>query len=301
VAVISDDKYKSPWTAFWYRGLGRVAALPFELDGKYAGGFATWKNRADFLLTHARWLLSGDDPRKLFIESERRGQEAVITIELDPNGPDALTSIPLLKVIPPGADVEKSRHPVFEWVDEHLLEARFRLDKLGIFRTQIATGPNQSLRGPSISLPYSPEFFPRTGQPTGRETLKGIAKISEGRERTGVLEMLDRTNLPRLPRMVSLVPAIAAAFLLLLLVEIAGRRLALWERSHLPSAVPDDEMAAPQKRRFWQDWKPPWRGRKQKPLKPSPSEEEQPPQPAPASIGRLLEQAKEQARRRRGE
>ena len=34
-AVISADEYQAPWSAFWYRGLGRVAALTMELDGGY--------------------------------------------------------------------------------------------------------------------------------------------------------------------------------------------------------------------------------------------------------------------------
>ena len=114
-----------------------------------------------------------------------------------------------------------------------MLQTRFRLNRLGIYRTQLVTGENKSVRGPSISLPYSPEFFPRSGQPSGRQTLAEIARLSGGTERTDVLELLDRTNLPRLPRMISLLPWLVVVAVLLL-VEIASlTELALRQSSAL--------------------------------------------------------------------
>lgn len=302
-AVVSNDEYKAPWSAFWFRGLGRVAAIPFDVSGKYAGEFATWPDSTNFLLTHAAWLLGGEDPRKVFVEVERDGQDAVMTVELDPRNPDGLQSPPRLLVLPPGAEAEKSFSPKFEWADRNVLQTRFRLDKLGIYRTQVVTGENKSVRGPSISLPYSPEFFPRRGQPSGRQTLAEIARLSGGTERTDVLELLDRTKLPRLPRMVSLLPWLAVAVVLLLLTEIAGRRLALWERRTLRDEVADEEIApAGEKRRWWREWN--WAALRGKPAattaKPTVSATGESSAAAP-TMSAVLEQAKQRARRRHGD
>lgn len=328
-AVVSADEYAAPWSAFWHRGLGRVAAVTFDVGGPYAGPFAEWRDRSSFLLTHARWLLGGDDPRGMFVDVERQGQDAVVTVEFDPRRgtgspgdgfptrPERLEnpspeSVLRLKVIPPGPEAEEARQPEFVWVDRNVLQARFRLDRLGIYRTRISAGRNQSLRGPSISLPYSPEFFPRTGLPSGRKTLTEIAEISGGTERTDVLEVLDRGNLPRLPRMVSMLPVLCAVLIALLLVEIAGRRLALWERwqagwTRSRQTVDDVEIAVARKRRWWQDWRRRRTARSRKSAADETSAAEsdtgdarQTSAPAP-SITSLLEQAKQQARRRRRE
>jgi Mg-chelatase subunit ChlD len=298
-AVVSNDDYKAPWSAFWFRGLGRVAAIPFDIAGKYAGEFARWPDSTRFLLTHTAWLLGGEDPRKVFVEIEREGQDAVVTVELDPRNPEGLQSPPKLLVLPPGAEPEKSLSPKFEWADRNVLQTRFRLERLGIYRTQVVTGENKSVRGPSISLPYSPEFFPRSGQPSGRQTLAEIARLSGGTERTDVLELLERTKLPRLPRMVSLLPWLATAVVLLLLTEIAGRRLALWERRTWREETAD-EVIAPvgENRRWWREWK--WaslRRKRSEPAKPTTPAAADTSAAAP-SMSALLEQAKQRARRR---
>ena len=82
-------RFAAPWAAFWYRGLGRVAALTFEVDGKHSGAFGTWENYADFLITHTRWLLGSTSPQEVFVAVEREGQDAVLTLELDPKRPRA--------------------------------------------------------------------------------------------------------------------------------------------------------------------------------------------------------------------
>ena len=317
-AVVSLDEYKAPWSAFWHRGLGRVAAIPFEISGKFSGAFGQWKNRRDFLLTHARWILGGDDPRDLFVEIQRDGQDAVVRVELDPRDPEPLKSIPRLMVIPPGREADEARKPALAWKEDNILETRFRLDRLGIFRTQLVTGKNTSIRGPSISLPYSPEFFPRhldteefgaraRAPLTGRETLLQVAAISGGAERLDVLEMLDRENLPRFPRMISLVPWLASAMVIVLLLEIGGRRMAWWERGRLPASAADEDVPIPQKRRFWHDWREAWSRRRKKAAaakmqaKSAPEQKTTTTPAAAPQMESLIQQAKDQARRRRGE
>ncbi|HXY36879.1 MAG TPA: vWA domain-containing protein, partial [Planctomycetaceae bacterium] len=87
-AVVSADEYQAPWSAFWYHGLGRVAALTLEVDGSYSGQFGHWNKANDFLITHVRWLLGSASPDDVFLRIDRAGEDAVATVELDPDRPE---------------------------------------------------------------------------------------------------------------------------------------------------------------------------------------------------------------------
>ncbi len=255
-AVVSKDDYAAPWSAFWHRGLGRVAAITFEVDGPNTGAFNTWGDSADFLITHVRWLLGGGDPHGLFVALKQDGLDAVVTVELDPDRPGTeRTAAPELVIVPPGAEREAPLRPEFTWTGPNSLETRFRMDRTGNYRTLVKDAAGRFSRGPAVALPYSPEYLPRVGLPSGQEVLEGIAKISGGKARTDVLEVFrdpPRANLTR-----PLLAPLCIAGIALLLLEIAGRRLSLWERlsdAILPETVPAAAGASAPPRRAWTAW-----------------------------------------------
>jgi Mg-chelatase subunit ChlD/uncharacterized membrane protein len=257
-AVVSTDEYQAPWSAFWYRGLGRVAALTMEVDGHYSGQFGRWDKANDFLITHVRWLLGNARPDDVFLRVDRAGQDAVATVELDPERRDkSRGGPPTLIVVPPGAERESAVTPDFIWTGADTLEARFRMDRTGTYRTLLKTGERRFVRGPSITLPYSPEFVPRIGLPSGTETLKEVAAVSGGKPRTDVLEVL--ADPPRSANSVSLIPWLMGCAIGLLLTEIAGRRLALWQR--VSSMIPERRAGAERRKFAWPSlpkrWIPP--------------------------------------------
>jgi hypothetical protein len=242
-AAVSADEYQAPWSAFWYRGLGRAAALTVEVDGSYSGQFGRWDKANDFLITHVRWLLGTASPDDAYLRVDRAGEDAIATVELDPDRPDkSRRGPPTLIVVPPGAEREAVLTPDFIWTGPDTLEARFRMDRTGTYRTLLKTGERKFVRGPAVTLPYSPEFVPRVGLPSGTETLKQIAEISGGKLRTDVLEVL--ADPPRSASSMSLIPWLMGCAIGLLLTEIAGRRLALWQR--VSSLIPEKEAKAVQ-------------------------------------------------------
>lgn len=232
-SVQSVDEYNAPWAAFWYRGLGRVAAITLEVDGQYSGAFGRWDRFDDFLVTHARWLMGTEPPADVYLDLQRVGQEAVLTVELDPRRPDkAAGGMPKVLIVPPGAEREERIEPALVWTGPDSLEARFRLTSFGTYRSLVvsptpAGTPPRVMRGPVVTLPYSPEFDPRDGLPSGREVLDEVADISQGQARTDVVEIL--RDPPRSARTMSMLPWLFGAGIGLLLVEVAGRRLSLWE------------------------------------------------------------------------
>jgi uncharacterized membrane protein len=229
LGVVSQDEYAAPWSAFWYRGLGRAAAITVEVDGQFSGAFGRWDEYADFLITHARWLLGGDTPGDVYLKMERDGQDAVVTVELDPDRPAKVTGdAPTLSILPPAEERAQVLDLPFQWTGPNSLQARFKLAQTGTYRTLVKMGGRSIVRGPAITLPYSPEFMPRVGLPEGRQVLAALSELTGGRERVDVLEAL--ADRPRSARMTSLLPALFVLSILVLVTEIAGRRLSLWSR-----------------------------------------------------------------------
>jgi uncharacterized membrane protein len=229
LGVVSQDEYAAPFSAFWYRGLGRAAAITAEVDGQYSGAFGQWDEYPDFLITHARWLLGGESPDDVYLKMDRDGQDAVVTVELDPDRPSRITGdAPTLSILPPSDEREQVLDLPFQWTGPNSLQARFKLARTGTYRTLVKMGGRNIVRGPAITLPYSPEFMPRVGLPEGRKVLAALSELTGGRERLDVLETF--ADRPRSARMTSLLPWFFAIAVILLLVEIAGRRLSLWSK-----------------------------------------------------------------------
>lgn len=229
MGVVSNDEYAAPWSAYWYRGLGRAAAISVEVDGKFSGQFGQWERFEDFLITHTRWLMGGDDPNKVFVAMKRDGQDAVVTIELDDRRIAKSDEPPELTVVNPGNERTETFKPDLTWIGPNTLQGRFRLDRTGTYRTIVQTSEQEFQRGPAMTLPYSPEYVPRIGLPTGAETLKQMAEVSGGLARTDILEIFK--DPPRSAHRISLIPYLLGVILAFLILEIAGRRLSLWQRS----------------------------------------------------------------------
>jgi hypothetical protein len=155
-----------------------------------------------------------------------------------------------LVVVPPGDERAVPLEPDFTWIGPDTLEGRFRMDRPGSWRTLVETSRGEMKRGPAVTLPYSPEFDPREGQPTGAEVLAEVAELSGGVERPDVLDVLH--DPPRTARMSSLLPWLLSAGIVLLILEIAGRRLSLWERITDAASAGVPEMIKPRA------WLPRW-------------------------------------------
>jgi hypothetical protein len=187
----------------------------------------------------------------VFVDIVRQGQDAVITVELDPNRlGKGSGEKPELVVVPPGTERTEPIKPDFTWVGPDTLEGRFRMDRTGSWRTLVKTRGQEIKRGPAVTLPYSPEFDPRDGLPLGKEILADVADLSGGTERTDVLSVL--RNPPRSSRTSSLLPWLFIVGLTLLVLEIAGRRLSLWDRLTDAATAAVPESASPRR------WLPKW-------------------------------------------
>jgi hypothetical protein len=254
MAVVTTDEYQAPVLAFWHRGLGRVAAFTAEVDGKYSRRLNAWGDFQGFAVGLGRWLLGGEPPSGMLAGIERQGGEAIVRVELDPGRPrggsDEVRTA-TAAIVPPDAPAGgKPQRLGLTWVGEHTLEARFPLQKAGLYLGAVQLGSGAVLPLAPLSLPYSPEFEPREDPEEGRKALSEIARVSGGVERTtwdGVFE----AN-PLIRRQVrDLVIPLTLVLLLLHLLEVGGRRLLLfgavaaWFRTVRPPTLPRWRSRAP--------------------------------------------------------
>jgi len=243
MGVVTTDEYRAPVLAFWHRGLGRVASLTAEVDGDYSRRLNAWRGFQDFTVGLARWVLGGEPPSGMQASIQREGAQGIVRVELDPGrtrgGADDVRAAAATIVPPDTRAGAVSERLNLAWVDEDTLEARFPVQKAGLYLGAVQTGGHVLPLAP-LSLPYSPEFEPRPDPQEGRRTLREMARVTGGIERTAWDDVFDPGRL-RSRQVRDLVLPLTLALLLLHLVEIAGRRLLLfaaawaWLRSlHVP-------------------------------------------------------------------
>jgi Mg-chelatase subunit ChlD len=226
MGVVTTDDYKAPVLAFWHRGLGRVASLTAEADGQYSRHLNAWRGFQGFAVGLGRWLLGGDPPSAVQASIDRQGGQGIVRVELDPGrtrgGAGDLRTATATIVSPGPGDA--SQHLDLAWVGEDTLEARFPVQKAGVYLGAVRTGSGDVLPLAPLSLPYSPEFEPRVDPKEGQKTLDQIARITGGMERTAWDDVFDASRL-RNRQIRDLIIPIALLLLVLHLAEVGGRRL----------------------------------------------------------------------------
>ncbi len=228
--LVTKDDVGAPMLAFWQHGLGRSAAFLGEADGPLSGGLASWDGYADTFATLVRWLAGTEASDDVFATLERRGHEAVLTVEVAPGDESALAGADARVVEPDGT----TRDVMLVQAGEGKLEGRVPMSQEGVYRPVLRLAGGPVLKLAPTALPYSPEFEPRTDPQAGEKTLRRIARIAEGRVDPPSNALFGTSRSSRGSR--SLAPLFAGIALGLLLLEIATRRLGL--------RVPTDRLAA---------------------------------------------------------
>ena len=228
MGVVTDDDYHAPVLAFWHRGLGRVAALTAEMDGKYSRSLNAWKDFGAFAAGLGRWLLGGEPPSGVQATIEREGGQGIVRVEMDPErkrGEADDIRKATAAIVPPSENA--SQKLSLAWIGEDTLEARFPIQKAGIYLGAVDVGQGKVLPLAPLSLPYSPEFEPRPDPAEGQKTLTETARVTGGIERTAWDDVFSPSRL-RDRQVRDLVLPLALMLLLLHVAEIGGRRMMIF-------------------------------------------------------------------------
>jgi Mg-chelatase subunit ChlD len=229
MGVVTTDDYNAPVLAFWHRGLGRVASLTAEVDGRYSQRLNAWEGFQGFGVGIGRWLLGGDPPAFAQATVERQGAQGIIRVDLDPGrarGSDEDIRTATATVVSSTGGSAPTRLDL-AWVGDDTLEARFPMHKPGVYVGAVRLGDGGVLPLAPMTLPYSPEFEPRVDPRDGEQLLAQVARVTGGVERTTWSDVFDASRL-RSRQIRELVIPLALTLLVLHMVEIAGRRLLLF-------------------------------------------------------------------------
>ena len=230
VGAVTTDEYAAPVLAFWHQGLGRSAAYTGQVGGEFGGELVRWEGFGGLFVTLARWLAGQEEVQDLFPSVRREGSMAVVSVEVDPAAP-----------IPPDTSrlTARIRDPdgtyrdfVLERETEHRFEARVPIQGAGIALGTVRLGADRFVALPPIALPYSPEFERPADPAAGERLLRELARESGGELAPAAHELFRGPRAARAHRPIARELGLLA--LLLLLVEIAGRRLDLWRGLRLP-------------------------------------------------------------------
>lgn len=235
------DENHAPALAAWSRGLGRVAAFTGEVDGPRAAILTGWRGYRALFGKTVRWAMGPEESGDAVLKVRREGHDLLVTAEIDPDASEryAGASVTLLRGSAEGTPEEAP----LRLESDGKLVARFRLSGSDTYHPVVKLG-GEVLRAPPATLPYAPEFEPRAPD-AGRRELEAIASLTGGRERLSVEGLFERAALShsRLP----LAPWLTALVLLLVLLEVAARRLIPAQRPAVaaPSPMPGSQPTVP--------------------------------------------------------
>jgi uncharacterized membrane protein len=236
VALATLDDQQAPFLAHWQIGLGRGAAFLGEADGPLSGGLVAWPHYADFFATLVRWL-AGGQPAGVFADAWRERGVGVWTLEVEPERAAVLDGVRGVLLAPgsPAAEL------VFERTQPGQLTARVPLLRPGTWRAAVQLG-TESLALPPLCLPYSPEFALEVDARAGERTLRQLARATGGTFEPTVAAVVAGER--RSAGAFDLGPWLATALVVLLLAEIAVRRLRILERASRAQETPAVAVAA---------------------------------------------------------
>lgn len=234
--VVTKDEYQAPVFAFMQQGLGRTAAFTGQIGGSFGGSVVAWPDFASFFVSIARWLVGQEEPSDVFTSVRRDGKEAVVSVEIE-NGSSASIDASSMKVRLRDEGGVTSELALTR-VSENRYEARAPLAKEGVLLGALALdskdGTSKStVQLAPVALPYSPEFERGSDPHRGERLVRSIAEESGGIVDPNATEFFRGERASKGWKLLTRELALAA--LLLVLIEIAARRLELWSFVRVPT------------------------------------------------------------------
>ncbi len=212
LAALSQDEFSAPLTAFWQRGLGRVAAITFPIGGEFSESSRAWPELQSFLMTINRWLEGESGLQQLM--GRARDINGILEIEAW-HGPEAsLDAQPSLVLHATNQNDGSSRQVQLEWQRTEVgrLSARLPLERREIIRGVIHSSEGSISFGP-FTAGKDQEWSDDRNKTL---QLRQLMRSSGGSELT---QLGDAWSMSRSPQHEDLRPLLLIVFLVGMLVE----------------------------------------------------------------------------------
>lgn len=242
LGAVTLDEYSAPVIASWQSGAGRVLCYTGEMDGKYTGPLAQWKDVGEFYSSLARWTIGRPAalPDGSALVQERKKGIVSIALNLDPDrSQDSLRKLPEVAVLRRSGEQKPTveKH-VLRWTGADSLSADVPLQGDETMLATVHLPDRGVVSLPPVCLLYSPEFEPAAARstPSSSEAARrwGLAALEDLGQRTGGRERIDLaklwSELPRPARFLPLSPWLLAAGCVTILLEVFERLTGLGAR-----------------------------------------------------------------------
>jgi len=231
----------APAVAVGRAGTGRAVAVPIDVDDAEHPAFTRWAGYGPLLSGLTRWAAGAGEAAPGALTALREGRVATLTLELDPARRDDWPVKAPSLVLAADGEVGAVRTVPMQAVDDGVYEARVTLDDTRVLLPTVGlatAGQTFAVHGPALQLPYSPEAEPRWGRPPGAQVLAELARDARGTVRADLEGLYD--NPASAGQLASVAPLLVILALLVLLAEIAVRRMRLaWPKGlRLPKRQP---------------------------------------------------------------
>ena len=211
-----------PLLAHHRYGLGQTVAYLGQIDGSYGQNITRWNSYSPLFHSILQAISASQPPSLPYVGVEQQGNQQVYTVE-------SKTKIPEAVLIDPNG---KSKQIRFVEIDDDLYQAHMEQDLPGIHVVSIK-GEEGAITLPPTSLPYSNEFQPRNTTADQRE-LQRLTRLTNGQFNSPINLLFEGSRESK--SLQSLQGILACCGLLVLLLEIADRRLRLFSGIRLPSS-----------------------------------------------------------------
>ena len=214
-----------PLLAAWRYGLGRSVAFTSDLSGRWGKDWVTWGQYGRFVAQMVKWAQRKETPRNYAATIERNGEYGTFTVDVTDNQNQFVNHLDLnAKILFPS---ERSQTLTLEQIAPGRYQTAFPSEDIGDYYFSLfGTGENGN-ENPQVfgfGIPYTDEF-----SSTGVNTtlLERLASLTNGKVLTfdNIPGDLFRVQSDLKEYGKSLWPYFALAFLLLLLVDVAARKL----------------------------------------------------------------------------
>jgi len=226
-AMVTKDENVAPVVAFWQRGRASVGALTAEIDGPSSAQILAWEHTPKLLVNLVRLVASQiTDSQIKSYSSVNRGQ-AQVRFEFENDVAQRLRVSPIMvRFLPP--DGKDALEIPLKWEDENIAVAKVNLKQKGHYLPIVDLAEDGVHKAAPVSLSYSPEFLPMHKK-DGQKILQEISKITKGKRLGRVDEIFSYEDIQYAPAGYDLSRWLLIALLLLLVLEIAQKRLSIFD------------------------------------------------------------------------
>jgi hypothetical protein len=225
VGAVTVDEYAAPVVAAWEAGLGRVAVYTGEVDGQWTGDFAAWSRAGSLIASLVRHAAGGSGSAGDDVVIRQRLEPGALRIDVYSDRAESMVR-PEVRTLRVVGEVSEAEQRAMS------LTAADRLSLTVPLGGRETVVPAVRLDGKTIPLtpavlPYSPEHRPETGVggvgSDGERVLRRLSERTGGRERVTLASVWE--GMPAAVRLTALRPWLAALAAVVLLLEVAERRL----------------------------------------------------------------------------